>query len=190
MLSVLGLRGPSDSSRTCFGFSSPNGLDVKALDGHAHYGCLPVMLEIVPQLCPSLTSAPRPLRRRPKEPQELRLTAKTDTDPQLRLKKMDGVDGTPLTLHRRMMALQKTKKDPLDSLQQCGACCVSEALPPALRWCDSPDSCLPLTGLGPLAPSPPAVKGRVPPLRWPQMPPQPRALPGDLPSEPGEIPQP
>ncbi|XP_077619255.1 testis-expressed protein 35 isoform X2 [Crocuta crocuta] len=64
-----------------------------------------------------------PLRRRPKEPQELRLTAKTDTDPQLRLKKMDGVDGTPLTLHRRMMALQKPKKYPLDSLQQCGACC-------------------------------------------------------------------
>ncbi|XP_038398326.1 testis-expressed protein 35 isoform X14 [Canis lupus baileyi] len=64
-----------------------------------------------------------PLRRGPKEQQELRLIGKTDTDPQLRLKKMDGADGTPLSLHKKIMALQKTKKDPLDSLHQCGTCC-------------------------------------------------------------------
>uniref|UniRef100_G1M7J0 Testis expressed 35 n=1 Tax=Ailuropoda melanoleuca TaxID=9646 RepID=G1M7J0_AILME len=64
-----------------------------------------------------------PLRRGPKEQQELRLVGKTDTDPQLRLKKVDGADGTPLSLHKKMMALQKTKKDPLDSLHQCGPCC-------------------------------------------------------------------
>uniref|UniRef100_A0A673V980 Testis expressed 35 n=1 Tax=Suricata suricatta TaxID=37032 RepID=A0A673V980_SURSU len=71
-----------------------------------------------------------PLRRGPREQQELRLTAKTDADPQLRLKKMDGADGPPFTLHKKMMALQKMKKDPLDSLQRCRTCCVSEALPP------------------------------------------------------------
>ncbi|XP_032249321.1 testis-expressed protein 35 [Halichoerus grypus] len=64
-----------------------------------------------------------PLRRGPKEQQELRLVGKIDTDPQLRLKKMDGADGTPLSLHKKMMALQKPKKDPLDSLHQCGPCC-------------------------------------------------------------------
>ncbi|XP_014931020.1 testis-expressed protein 35 isoform X1 [Acinonyx jubatus] len=64
-----------------------------------------------------------PLRRGPKEQQEFRLTAKTDTDPQLRLKKVDGADGMPLTLHEKMMALQKPKKDPLDSLHQGRTCC-------------------------------------------------------------------
>uniref|UniRef100_A0A8C0LT08 Testis expressed 35 n=2 Tax=Canis lupus familiaris TaxID=9615 RepID=A0A8C0LT08_CANLF len=64
-----------------------------------------------------------PLRRGPKEQQELRLIGKTDIDPQLRLKKMDGADGTPLSLHKKIMALQKTKKDPLDSLHQCGTYC-------------------------------------------------------------------
>ncbi|XP_073755526.1 testis-expressed protein 35 isoform X10 [Callorhinus ursinus] len=64
-----------------------------------------------------------PLRRGPKEQQELRLVGKTDTDPQLRLKKMEGADGTPLSLHKKMMALQKPKKGPLDSLHQCGPCC-------------------------------------------------------------------
>ncbi|CAK7311107.1 Testis-expressed protein 35 [Vulpes lagopus] len=63
--------------------------------------------------------------RGPKEQQELRLIGKTDTDPQLRLKKMDGADGTPLSLHKKIMALQKTKKDPLDSLHQCRTCCVT-----------------------------------------------------------------
>ncbi|XP_040302601.1 testis-expressed protein 35 isoform X3 [Herpailurus yagouaroundi] len=64
-----------------------------------------------------------PLRRGPQEQQEFRLTAKTDTDPQLRLKKVDGADGMPLTLHEKMMALQKPKKDPLDSLHQGRICC-------------------------------------------------------------------
>ncbi|XP_032718964.1 testis-expressed protein 35 isoform X1 [Lontra canadensis] len=64
-----------------------------------------------------------PLRRGPKDQQELRLIGKIDPDPQLRLKKMDGADGTPLSLHKKMMALQKPKKDPLDSLHQCGPCC-------------------------------------------------------------------
>ncbi|XP_004762039.1 testis-expressed protein 35 isoform X5 [Mustela putorius furo] len=64
-----------------------------------------------------------PLRRGPKEQQELRLIGKTDPDPQLCLKKMDGADGTPLSLHKKMMALQKPKKDPLDALHQCGPCC-------------------------------------------------------------------
>ncbi|KAF3823384.1 hypothetical protein GH733_010820 [Mirounga leonina] len=64
-----------------------------------------------------------PLRRGPKEQQELRLVGKIDTDPQLRLKKMDGADGTPLSLHKKMMALENPKKDPLDSLHQCRSCC-------------------------------------------------------------------
>ncbi|XP_043423851.1 testis-expressed protein 35 isoform X3 [Prionailurus bengalensis] len=64
-----------------------------------------------------------PLRRGPEEQQEFRLTAKMDTDPQLRLKKVDGADGMPLTLHEKMMALQKPKKDPLDSLHQGRTCC-------------------------------------------------------------------
>ncbi|KAM8949702.1 testis-expressed protein 35 isoform 3-T3 [Lycaon pictus] len=73
-----------------------------------------------------------PLRRGPKEQQELRLIGKTDTDPQLRLKKMDGADGTPLSLHKKIMALQKTKKDPLDSLHQCGTCCQQKTSMPRL----------------------------------------------------------
>ncbi|XP_077757959.1 testis-expressed protein 35 isoform X11 [Canis aureus] len=73
-----------------------------------------------------------PLRRGPKEQQELRLIGKTDTDPQLRLKKMDGADGTPLSLHKKIMALQKTKKDPLDSLHQCGTCCQQKTSMPPL----------------------------------------------------------
>eukprot|EP00071_Canis_lupus_P043156 XP_022276713.1 testis-expressed protein 35 isoform X9 [Canis lupus familiaris] len=73
-----------------------------------------------------------PLRRGPKEQQELRLIGKTDTDPQLRLKKMDGADGTPLSLHKKIMALQKTKKDPLDSLHQCGTCCQQKTSMPHL----------------------------------------------------------
>ncbi|XP_061041657.1 testis-expressed protein 35 [Eubalaena glacialis] len=64
-----------------------------------------------------------PLRRGPKEQQELRLIGKMDTDPQIRLKKMDGADGVPLALHKKMMALQQPKKDPVDSLHQCDTCC-------------------------------------------------------------------
>ncbi|KAJ8795178.1 hypothetical protein J1605_018524 [Eschrichtius robustus] len=65
-----------------------------------------------------------PLRRGPKEQQELRLIGKMDTDPQIRLKKMDGADGAPLALHKKMMALQQPKKDPMESLHQCDTCCV------------------------------------------------------------------
>jgi hypothetical protein len=85
-----------------------------------------VLLEIFsPTLCSSLT--PSPLGRGPKEQQELGLIGKMDGDPQLRLKKMGGADGTPLALHK-MMAPEKPKKYLLDSLQQCRNCCVSEAL--------------------------------------------------------------
>ncbi|XP_067584854.1 LOW QUALITY PROTEIN: testis-expressed protein 35 [Pseudorca crassidens] len=65
----------------------------------------------------------RPLRRGPKEQQELRLIGKMDTDPQIRRKKMDGADGVPLALHKKMTALQQPKKDPMDSLHQCDTCC-------------------------------------------------------------------
>nr|XP_031544662.1 testis-expressed protein 35 isoform X5 [Vicugna pacos] len=65
--------------------------------------------------------------RRGKEQQELRLIGKTDTDPQLRLKKRDGAEGAPLGLQKKMMALQKPKKDPVDSLHQCETCCDSSA---------------------------------------------------------------
>ncbi|XP_010953206.2 testis-expressed protein 35 isoform X10 [Camelus bactrianus] len=61
--------------------------------------------------------------RRGKEQQELRLIGKTDTDPQLRLEKRDGAEGAPLSLQKKMMALQKSKKDPVDSLHQCETCC-------------------------------------------------------------------
>uniref|UniRef100_A0A8C0ZLF5 Testis-expressed sequence 35 protein n=1 Tax=Castor canadensis TaxID=51338 RepID=A0A8C0ZLF5_CASCN len=63
-----------------------------------------------------------PLGRGPKEQQELGLIGKMDGDPQLRLKKMGGADGTPLALHK-MMAPEKPKKYLLDSLQQCRNCC-------------------------------------------------------------------
>ncbi|XP_039737337.1 testis-expressed protein 35 isoform X3 [Pteropus medius] len=61
-----------------------------------------------------------PLRRGTKEHQELRLTGKTGTDPQLRFKEMEGADGASLSLHKKILAPQKPKKDPLDSLHQCG----------------------------------------------------------------------
>ncbi|KAM9106761.1 testis-expressed protein 35 [Megaptera novaeangliae] len=64
-----------------------------------------------------------PLRRGPKEQQELRLIGKMDTDPQIRLEKMDGADGAPLALHKKMTALQQPKKDPMESLHQCDTCC-------------------------------------------------------------------
>ncbi|XP_074205959.1 testis-expressed protein 35 isoform X13 [Camelus bactrianus] len=65
--------------------------------------------------------------RRGKEQQELRLIGKTDTDPQLRLEKRDGAEGAPLSLQKKMMALQKSKKDPVDSLHQCETCCDNSA---------------------------------------------------------------
>ncbi|XP_064334102.1 testis-expressed protein 35 isoform X3 [Camelus dromedarius] len=65
--------------------------------------------------------------KRGKEQQELRLIGKKDTDPQLRLKKRDGAEGAPLSLQKKMMALQKSKKDPVDSLHQCETCCDNSA---------------------------------------------------------------
>ncbi|KAB0405985.1 hypothetical protein E2I00_007129 [Balaenoptera physalus] len=71
--------------------------------------------------------------RGPKEQQELRLIGKMDTDPQIRLKKMDGADGAPLALHKKMMALQQPKKDPMESLHQCDTCCVMKPSLPLPR---------------------------------------------------------
>ncbi|KAB1260702.1 Testis-expressed protein 35, partial [Camelus dromedarius] len=51
---------------------------------------------------------------------------KEDTDPQLRLKKRDGAEGAPLSLQKKMMALQKSEKDPVDSLHQCETCWCRE----------------------------------------------------------------
>ncbi|KAF5916658.1 hypothetical protein HPG69_005453 [Diceros bicornis minor] len=112
----------------------------------------------------NIQNSKHPLRRGPKEQQELRLMGKTD--PQPRLKKMHEADGAPLALHKNV-ALQKPKQDPLDCLHQCGTCCVSEAPPP----CTSATplgSCSSLPSPGPLAPLSLAVKGLVPPLCWPQ----------------------
>ncbi|XP_057585364.1 testis-expressed protein 35 [Hippopotamus amphibius kiboko] len=64
-----------------------------------------------------------PLRRGLKEQQELRQIGKMGTDPQLRLKKLDGADGGPLARHKQMMAPQQPKKDPMDSLHHCDTCC-------------------------------------------------------------------
>uniref|UniRef100_G1S021 Testis expressed 35 n=1 Tax=Nomascus leucogenys TaxID=61853 RepID=G1S021_NOMLE len=67
-----------------------------------------------------------PLRRAPKEQQELRLMGKTHGEPQLRPKQMDGAggaDGAPCALHKKTMAPQKTKQGSLDPLHQCGTCC-------------------------------------------------------------------
>ncbi|XP_008570039.1 PREDICTED: testis-expressed sequence 35 protein [Galeopterus variegatus] len=64
-----------------------------------------------------------PRRRGSKEQLELRLMGKTDTDLQLRPKKMDGAAGVPLARHKKTLAPPKTKKDPLDSLHQCNTCC-------------------------------------------------------------------
>lgn len=60
--------------------------------------------------------------------QERRLIGKTDTEPQVRLRTMDGAGGAPLSLHKKMAALQQPK-DPMDPLHQCDSCFVSEALP-------------------------------------------------------------
>nr|XP_055110841.1 testis-expressed protein 35 isoform X13 [Symphalangus syndactylus] len=67
-----------------------------------------------------------PLRRAPKEQQELRLMGKTHGEPQLRPKQMDGAggaDGAPCALHKKTMTPQKTKQGSLDPLHQCGTCC-------------------------------------------------------------------
>ncbi|XP_017916134.1 PREDICTED: testis-expressed sequence 35 protein isoform X2 [Capra hircus] len=62
-----------------------------------------------------------PFRRGLKMQQELRLIGKTDTDLQLQPRKMDGAGGAPLSLHKKMAALQQPK-DPMDSLHQCDSC--------------------------------------------------------------------
>ena len=86
--------------------------------------------------------------------QELRLIGKTDTDLQLQPRKMDGAGGAPLSLHKKMAALQQPK-DPMDSLHQCDSCFVSEALP-TLPQCYTPGLLFP-TQLGPGPPGvPPA----------------------------------
>ncbi|XP_053462817.1 testis-expressed protein 35 [Nycticebus coucang] len=65
-----------------------------------------------------------PLRKGPKEElQELGLMGKSNTDPQLRLKKMDGADGAPSALPKKTLASQKPKKDPLDPHHPCRTCC-------------------------------------------------------------------
>lgn len=74
-------------------------------------------------LCPSLT-LPSPLRRGLQEQQDPELMAKSDTDPQLRLKKSEGADRVPLALPKTM-APQKSKKDSLAAPHQCSSCCVS-----------------------------------------------------------------
>ncbi|XP_005374990.1 PREDICTED: testis-expressed sequence 35 protein isoform X4 [Chinchilla lanigera] len=67
-----------------------------------------------------------PLQRGSKEQQDLRLMGTADINPQLRLKKTEGANRganrAPLPPHKKMMELQKTKKDPLDSLHQCRSC--------------------------------------------------------------------
>uniref|UniRef100_H0WHT0 Testis expressed 35 n=1 Tax=Otolemur garnettii TaxID=30611 RepID=H0WHT0_OTOGA len=65
-----------------------------------------------------------PLRKGPKEElQELGLMGKSNTDPQLRLKKMDGADGAPSALPKKTLASQKPKKEPLDPRHPCRTCC-------------------------------------------------------------------
>ncbi|XP_023087033.1 testis-expressed protein 35 isoform X2 [Piliocolobus tephrosceles] len=61
-----------------------------------------------------------PLRRAPKEQQELRLMGKTHREPQLRPKKMDGANGAPCALHKKTMA--QKKQGSLDPLHECGPC--------------------------------------------------------------------
>ncbi|XP_040594491.1 testis-expressed protein 35 isoform X3 [Mesocricetus auratus] len=63
-----------------------------------------------------------PLPKQPKEQQELGQIGKIDKDPQLRLKKTEEPKGVPLTGDKMMMS-QKTKNNPLDSLQACQSCC-------------------------------------------------------------------
>ncbi|KAB0376897.1 hypothetical protein FD755_011341, partial [Muntiacus reevesi] len=62
-----------------------------------------------------------PFRRGLKMQQDLRLIGKTDTDLQLPLRKMDGAGRAPLSLQKKMVALQQPK-DPMDSLHRCDSC--------------------------------------------------------------------
>uniref|UniRef100_A0A8C9ATX5 Testis expressed 35 n=1 Tax=Phocoena sinus TaxID=42100 RepID=A0A8C9ATX5_PHOSS len=108
-----------------------------------------------------------PLRRGPKEQQELRLIGKMDTDPQIRQKKMDGADGVPLALHKKMTALQQPKKDPMDSLHQCDTCCVMKPSLP-LPQCYTPGFLFPSTSPGLSHSLTSCCKALVPLLSWPQ----------------------
>lgn len=75
--------------------------------------------------------------------QEPRLIGKTDADPQLRLRKMDGAGRAPPSLQKKMVALQQPK-DAVDSPHQCDSCFVSEALP-TLPQCCTPGLLFPPT---------------------------------------------
>ncbi|XP_058516972.1 testis-expressed protein 35 isoform X1 [Ochotona princeps] len=63
-----------------------------------------------------------PLRRGLQEQQDPGLMAKTDTEPQLRLRKPEGADRVPPALPKTM-APQKPKKDSLAAPHQCSSCC-------------------------------------------------------------------
>ncbi|XP_023583836.1 testis-expressed protein 35 [Trichechus manatus latirostris] len=62
-----------------------------------------------------------PLRKGPKEQQELRLMEKTDSDPPFRLNRMDRVDRAQSAHLRKITAPQKVKQDALDSIH-CRTC--------------------------------------------------------------------
>ncbi|KAK2509366.1 hypothetical protein MC885_006335 [Smutsia gigantea] len=66
----------------------------------------------------------------PKEQQKLRVMGQTDTDPWHQLKKMDGAGAgaAAFSLQKKIMALLKPKKGPLESLQY-GACCEESSMP-------------------------------------------------------------
>ncbi|KAM5237683.1 testis-expressed protein 35 [Ctenodactylus gundi] len=63
-----------------------------------------------------------PLRRDPKEWQDLRLLGIADTDSQLKLAETDGSD-TARPLHTRMRAPQETRQGPRQPLHRCPSCC-------------------------------------------------------------------
>lgn len=52
---------------------------------------------------------------------------KTETDPRLRLKKMDGAGGAASSLPKNAVVSPKAKKELPDPLPQCRSCCVSGA---------------------------------------------------------------
>ena len=164
MLSVLGVQWTPRPFKE-LGFSSP----VACSQGLPRPTMLLVISFHVENYLPNSAPPwlPRRLRRGPKEQQELRLIGKTDTDPQIRLKKMDGADGAPLALHKKMMALQQPKKDPMGSLHQCDTCCVMKPSLPLPR-CYTPGFLFPPTSPGLSHSLTPCCKGLVPLLSWPQ----------------------
>ncbi|XP_006142356.1 testis-expressed protein 35 isoform X7 [Tupaia chinensis] len=93
-----------------------------------------------------------PLRKGPKEQPELGLLGKADTDPRLRLKKMDRAEGTSLARHKNTMAPQKPQKDAVDSLHQCGSCCEKCLLCALKNNCN--EGKLPCQPWAPLSPLP------------------------------------